>query len=202
MKYEEASMILNKVGKEVILSGDKLIEKSGQGENYYQVQKTEKNWEYSLIYSERKDAPKKKVIKKFSNEEIAVKYFFLKQLSSHYYLNFVLPTSKNEVDFTKEIVKQKVSVLGIPSSYYDFKDKRKPSSIQVEKNNENNLIVQFIGNDQQIHLETLPLEIEEGYEVMYERIYLLYLLKTLEKELMNSNVLSSNFTDEDICVYL
>ncbi len=132
---KQAQEILEKERYPVIATINGLRENKHQFNNYYQLIKTDKGWEYSLFMQEKTNSSEKAELKEFQNESDGAMYFLLKQLSNGYSRTYidsyrgVLPDNLSINDLEKGLQK-----VGVSAKKFVYGEKELNGTfIQLEK---------------------------------------------------------------------
>lgn len=99
-------------------------------------------------------------------------------------------------------LKEALLRLGIPDDYYSLDGQLKEHSIVLEKVNEHESKVKFIGNHCKLISESLNLENWKANVAMYHRVYYLFLLDQECQRLIEKKIINERFTDEDYYMFL
>jgi hypothetical protein len=67
---------------------------------------------------------------------------------------------------------------------------------------ENQITIRYINKHKNVSFSSLPLDLDKGSHVLFNYVYLLHLLKNLESNLMNEQVLDKPFTDQYIETFI
>ncbi|MGG4552144.1 hypothetical protein [Paenibacillus humicus] len=189
--------ICKELGMEISLNEKFIREEKGYYENYCIIEYDGMNWYYSEMNFEKRPLPEKEGIKMFIDEREAIKYFFIKILRKLYFKKIHTPYKNIH---TIEDIKEYFRSLGIKNDCYSFsviKSQEVYGEIVDDK-----IMVSYIDEKKQKRFTTLPLEIERGIFVMYRLTYSLHLLKVIEREYIQSRVLTEKFTDDDIVLFI
>ncbi|MEI3615033.1 hypothetical protein [Pseudogracilibacillus sp. SO30301A] len=182
MNIEQVKKLLNE--KQILTFSTKksLEQVKDQGENFYKLRFKNEKWEFLFIQQERSDE-KETVLKRFDNESNACKYYFLFELNTYFFYQYVYKFELNNKDInigepncTISDLKSAFTRLNIDEKYYSFNEAKKEHSIFLDMQNNKESRVKFIGDYKKEIFETPILENWLAYYAMYKFVYYLYLL--------------------------
>ncbi|MBM7605182.1 hypothetical protein JOC75_003205 [Metabacillus crassostreae] len=210
MNIIQVAKLLNRVGKLVETKDGYLKEKEFYSENYYQLSEVDGVWEFGLVMIERTNNPKMRKLKEFSTETEGAKYFFLDRLSSFFFSEKVRPfmMAHDELDiggsnFDIDMLFKTMSLLSIPSSLLiKAKQKVKQRSIQLERVDETNYIVSFIGEKGEIIHSTIPINDHRALFIAFKKVYMLHLYEQEVTKLLEDEEIINDFSENDINLFL
>lgn len=200
--------LLLKKNIRTIVSDTSIEEDQGPWENYYKLRLKEDKWEFVFVEWEKSDG-REKVLKIFDDEQTASKFFYLYQLHYYYLDNYLLPFAQKNKDinvrtrqFNFKNLQEALHRLGIPSEYYSLDGKLKEHCIVLDKVNDQEGKVKFIGKNNKIISESLVLENWLAHLAVYQRVYSLFLLDQEWQRLLDEKVIAHGLTDEEYYMFL
>ncbi|MRX73696.1 hypothetical protein GJU40_16265 [Bacillus lacus] len=201
MDRNQLQHIFSEIGISILKNDNFIREDKGYYENFNQIELDGEQWVFFEMNFEQRPRPKKENKKTFYNETEAINYFFLKTLKKEYASSKIHQTNKsvskiNSIEGLKHYFQQ----VGIPEEYYSMST-TKPQILYTEII-DNKIIVSYLDENKQKRFNTIPLEVRRGIFVMYKLTYGFYLLKKIEKEFIDKGILTKNFTDEDVEVFI
>ncbi|AAK79987.1 hypothetical protein BJV85_001849 [Clostridium acetobutylicum] len=209
MNINQVARLLNKVNIKTI-SGENFIEEyHEQGENYYKVEKKDREWFFSFVKGERKTEEEEEIKETFDNEQDASKYYYLIELSKRYHNKYIYKFQMNNEDInigeyecSLNNLKGAFERIGVKDIYYNFNNFIKEHSICLEKIDNETSRVKFIGNYNKVIIQTLKLENWLAYYTMYRRVYALFLLDKHCELLIKAGEIDKTFTDEEYSIFI
>jgi len=206
MNIKQVARLLNDIGVETVATDTSLGPDVDYGVNYYKLMLNEDNnkWEFLYVPHERRSFGGEEIRKTFDDEASASKYYYLIQLDSYYFYKYIQPFKlKNqdinigEFNFTLKNLKEAFRRLNINREYYSFDGKVKEHSMFLDRVNNEESKVYFMGRNGKEVLATLVLENWQAYSNMYRSVYYLYLLDQHYADLIKNKEIGHIFTDED-----
>ncbi|WP_144557988.1 hypothetical protein [Shouchella miscanthi] len=176
---KQAQEILEKENFPVIATTNGVRENSHPFDNYYQLIKTDKGWEYSLFMQEKTNSPEKADLKEFQNESDGAMYFLLKQLSNGYSRTYIdsyrgdLPDNLSINDLIKGL--QKVGVSARKFVY--GKKELNGTFIQLEKVDDEHCSFSLYVDGVKTK-SSIPLSNRRGLGITFRKVILLYFFET------------------------
>ncbi|MEK5521411.1 hypothetical protein [Heyndrickxia sp. FSL W8-0423] len=208
MNIEQVSNLLNEDGIVTINTKNSLEEFRNQDENYYKLEFNGHLWEFMFVACEKNSDGNKKVLKVFSYEASASKYYYLFELSKHYFNKYIFPfESKNkdinigEIDCEIGNLKEAFNRLNIDDNYFSFDGVKKEHSIFLNIINNKESNVKFIGENNKEIFETPVMDNWLTFYSMYKFVYYLYLLDKKSNLLQKEKGINCEFTDQDYNVF-
>ncbi|WP_226668930.1 hypothetical protein [Metabacillus litoralis] len=210
MNIIQVAKLLNRVGKLVEIKDGYLKENEFYSENYYQLKEVDGVWKFGLVMIERTYNPIIRKEKEFSTETEGAKYFFLDRLSSFFFLEKVRPfmMEHDELDigganFDIDMLFKTMSLLSIPSTLLIIaKQKVKQRSIQLERVDETNYIVSFIGEKGDNIHSTIPINYHRALFIAFKKVYMLHLFEEEVIKLLEDEEIINDFSENDISIFL
>ena len=200
-------LLLNKNIK-TIASDTSIEEDQGPWENHYKLRLKEEKWEFVFVEWEKSDG-REKVLKVFDDEQTASKFFYLYQLHYYYLDHYLLPFAQKNKDinvrtrqFNFDNLQEALYRLGIPSEYYSLDGNLKEHCIVLDKVNNRESKVKFIGKNYKMISESLFLENWLAHLAVYQRAYSLFLLDQEWQRLIDEKVITHRFSDEEYYIFL
>ncbi|WP_233880407.1 hypothetical protein [Virgibacillus halodenitrificans] len=207
MNINKVLLLLNKLGIPMQITKNGLEEKSGQGENFYRLHKDKLNWQFELV--EKENNHKVKILKSFSSESEASKYFYSFQLKRCFFEQYIYPFEQDNKDIniggphcSLKDLQEAFNRLNINKSYYSFNGLKKANSILLEPVNVTESKVFFIGEDQKIVVESPIAENWLAYYNTFKKAYKLYLLDKHFEYLLSCGLDTEKLSDEYIKLVL
>lgn len=204
MNIKKTAYLLNITGVKTIATDTCIRPDVNYGVNYHELRLNNKEWEFLSIPRERRSFGGEKVLKIFENEVEASKYYFLTQLHSYYFNQYIYPFEKDnkdinvgEYNFTLENLKEVFKRLNIDKKYYSFDEKTTGHSMFLERLNNEKSKVHFIGKTGNVVNSSLALEKWQAYDYMYKKVYYLYLFDQHLTNLFKYEEINSAFVDQD-----
>src|SRR5690625_2554736 len=204
MNIKQVDRLLNDIGRITIATHTSLEEESDLGESYYKVRLNNNDWEFLFIERERQNTGGESLIKTFDNEIDAIKFYYLFQLHRHFFSHYIQPFKSSNKDINIDRpgsilndLKEALRRLNINTSYFSLDGKLKEHSIFLDKVNNEESKVSFIGQNGKVILSSLVLENWEIYSYMYRLVYYLYLFDQHYADLRRNKEIGKIFTDED-----
>src|SRR5690625_4371188 len=206
MNIKQVARLLNDIGVETVTTDTSFGPDVDYGVNYYMLKLNNETgkWEFFFMQRERQNSGGENLIKSFSDKAEAIKYYYLFQLHSYFFNNYVHPFQFNNRDinmgrpsFNLENLKEAFKRLDMDPSYYSLDGKVKKHSMLFEKVNKEESKVYFIGENGKEVLATLVLENWQAYSNMYRSVYFLYLFDKHYEDLLEKEEVGHIFTDED-----
>ncbi len=204
MNIKQVDRLLNDIGRLTIATNISLEEESDLGENYYKVRLNNNDWEFLFIERERQNTGGESLIKTFDNKIDAIKFYYLFQLHRHFFNHYIQPFKSSNKDINIDrpgsILKDLKEALrrsNINTSYFSLDGKVKEHSIFLDKVNNEESKVSFIGQNGKVILSTLVLENWQAYSNMFKLVYFLYLFDQHYADLRKNKEIGKIFTDED-----
>ncbi|MEI3604980.1 hypothetical protein SPD48_04690 [Pseudogracilibacillus sp. SE30717A] len=192
----------------MIATNTSIEEDPGEWDNHYKLQLQNGKWEFIFVRWEKSDG-EEKVLKFFDDEETASKFFYLHRLNSYYLWQYIFPFEENNEDihigtpkFNFINLKRALKRLGIPEKYYSIHGELKEHSLLLEKTNEHESKVKFIGDNYKVISESSILENWLAYVAMYQQAYLVFLLDQECQKLIKDKVIDQRFNDEEYSIFL
>lgn len=203
MKMNQYQLITatNLLGLNINITNGNIEEVKQPYENYLQVLKDGLSWEYSEVDFERKPGPQKENIANFNNEEQALQYFFMHLLKKSYFKQIFPPNNPAHQIKDLNELKQYLYALGVTDEYFSL-DHVKPIEIYADLVSNDHIEISFINSLNQKSFTTMPLPINRGIFAMYKFTYSLFLLKQVEKRLLEENIINKAFSDKDIELFI
>src|SRR5690625_1809263 len=211
MNIKEVARLLNDIDRPMIITQTTLEPDVDYGVNYYMLKLNNETgkWEFFFMQRERQNSGGENLIKSFGDKAEAIKYYYLFQLHSYFFNNYVHPFQFNNRDinmgrpsFNLENLKEAFKRLDMDPSYYSLDGKVKEHSMLLEKINKEENKVYFMGRGGKEVDATLVLDNWEAYSEMYRTVYYLYLLDQYYADLIKNKEIGDIFTDEDYKVIL
>jgi len=211
MNIKQVARLLNDIGVETVVADTSLGPEIDYGVNYYKLILNNSNnkWEFLYVPHERRSFGGEEIRKIFNDKAEAIKYYYLFQLHSYFFNNYVHPFQFNNRDinmgrpsFHLENLKEAFRRLNMDPSYYSLDGKVKEHSMLLEKINNEESKVYFMGRGGKEVDATLVLDNWEAYSEMYRTVYYLYLLDQYYADLIKNKEIGDIFTDEDYKVIL
>lgn len=209
MNISQVAKLLNESGRKTIYKNNLIEELHEQSENYYKLEERDDKWIFLFVKCEKNSEGIEEIIKIFDNEEDASKYYYLVQLSSNYYNQYILPFEMNnkdinigELECTISNLKQAFDRLGIKENYYSFTEVKNEHSILLNQFDNDTSQVKFIGDGCRVISETLKLDNWIAYYAMYKFVYYLFLLDKHCEILIKSKEIEMPFSDEEYSIFL
>ncbi|VBB09034.1 Hypothetical protein LUCI_4320 [Lucifera butyrica] len=209
MNISQVARLLNEADVKTRCGPNLLEEIVGRREGYYRLEKRNEEWLYIFIDCEKREPGVEEIHKRFVNEYEAVMFYYFKKLSQKYRSQYVYPFEEQNKDirigwpdFNLANLKEAIKRLGIKENYYDFNNVKKEHSICLEEVSKNTSKVKFIGNGNNVILETLELENWDAYSAMFTRVYLLFLLDRYCKSLIKSKEIEKTFSDNEYSIFI
>jgi len=206
MNIKQVARLLNDIGVETVATDTSLGPDVDYGVNYYKLLFNNSNnkWEFLYVPHERRSFGGEEIIKTFDDEASASKYYYLIELRSYFRNYYVYPfllsnkeINIGEFNFTFENLKEAFQRLNINREYYSFDGKVKEHSMFLDRVNNEESKVYFMGKSGKGILVTLVLENWQAYSNMYRSVYYLYLLDQHYADLLKNKEIGHIFTDED-----
>src|SRR5690625_2078745 len=211
MNIKQVARLLNDIGVETVATDTSFGPDVDYGVNYYMLKLNNETgkWEFFFMQRERQNSGGENLIKSFGDKAEAIKYYYLFQLHSYFFNNYVHPFQFNNRDinmgrpsFNLENLKEAFKRLDMDPSYYSLDGKVKEHSMLLEKINKEENKVYFMGRGDKEVDATLVLDNWEAYSEMYRTVYYLYLLDQYYADLIKNKEIGDIFTDEDYKVIL
>src|SRR5690625_3909181 len=206
MNIKQVARLLNDIGVETVATDTSFGPDVDYGVNYYMLKLNNETgkWEFFFMQRERQNSGGENLIKSFGDKAEAIKYYYLFQLHSYFFNNYVHPFQFNNRDinmgrpsFNLENLKEAFKRLDMDPSYYSLDGKVKEHSMLFEKVNKEESKLYFIGQNKKVVNASLAQENWQIYSAMYQRVYFLYLLDQHYADLIKNNEIGHIFTDED-----
>src|SRR5690625_2111672 len=206
MNIKQVARLLNDIGVKTLATDDFLKPDVDYGVNYYKLILNQDNnkWEFLYVQHERRSFGGEEIRKTFDDEASASKYYYLTELLSYFRKYYVYPfqLGNKEINigksnFTLKNLKEAFRRLNINSKYYSFDGKVKEHSMFLDRVNNEESKVYFMGGNGKEVLATLVLENWQAYSNMYRSVYYLYLLDQHYADLLKNKEIGHIFTDED-----
>ncbi len=191
----------NLLGLKINITNRNIEEVKQPYENYLQVLKDGLYWEYSEVNFERKPGPQKENIAIFNDEEQALQYFFIHLLKKSYFKEIFPPNNPAHQINDLNKLTQYLYALGVTDEYFSF-DHVKPIEIYGDLDSNQHIEISFINSLNQKSFTTIPLPINRGIFAMYRFTYSLFLVKQVEKRLLEENIINKSFSDRDIELFI
>lgn len=195
MNMEQAYRILASAGLPVQYKDNCLKESLPEYEHSYQLEKGDQ-WEYSEVNDEDQIIDHKK----FSTEAEGIKYFVLNRLHSFYLKKYmkISPLAYEITSFSE--FAERMEKLGIKNDHYSFSTIKPQSFLGTL---EDNLVtINYINKEKNKGFVSSSLDFDRGLPILFNYVYLLHLLKKLEENLMDEQVIDKPFTDEYIRILI
>src|SRR5690625_4031074 len=211
MNIKQVARLLNDIGVETVATDTSFGPDVDYGVNYYMLKLNNETgkWEFFFMQRERQNSGGENLIKSFGDKAEAIKYYYLFQLHSYFFNNYVHPFQFNNRDinmgrpsFNLENLKEAFKRLDMDPSYYSLDGKVKEHSMLLEKINKEENKVYVMGRGGKEVDATLVLDNWEAYSEMYRTVYYLYLLDQYYADLIKNKEIGDIFTDEDYKVIL
>ncbi|MQR96026.1 hypothetical protein [Fictibacillus phosphorivorans] len=191
----------NLLGLKINITNGNIVEVKQPYENYLQVLKDGLSWEYSEINVERKPGPQKENFVNFNNEEQVLQYFFIHLLKKSYLKEMFPPNNPaHQIKDLNELT-QYLYARGVTDEYFSF-DYTKPNEIYGDVDSNHHIEISFINSLNQKSFTTMLLPLNRGIFAMYRFTYSLFLLKQVEKRLLEENIINKSFSDWDIELFI
>ena len=200
MKMEQLYRILISVGLSVRFEKDNLKEISSLNGYSYQLMRRDSKWVYSEI--DYKSKPDLKIIEsmEFATEEEGVKYYLFNRLQSFYLHKYKSISSIGEKITSFADFEKKMKELGIEEDNYSFSVIKPQSFLGLME--DSLMRINYVNRHNKICFSSSPFAFDRGSSILFTNVYLLHLLKNLERNLMNEQVLVQPFTDEYIETFI
>lgn len=205
MNIRIVHQLFEEKGINMIVTDTLLDEHLAPHESYYKLQFEEGKWKFIYVQWERKNG-EEKVLKEFDDEKVASRFFYLHRLRSYYLLQYIFPFKQDENNedinvsdpkFNFSNLKEALRRLKIPEEYYSLNGELKEHSMVLEKVNEEECKVKFIGESYKVISETMTLENWEAYDEVYKGAYYIYLLDQECQDLIDRKIIDRRFSDEE-----
>ncbi|APC47317.1 hypothetical protein [Virgibacillus halodenitrificans] len=207
MNTQKVSVLLNKLTIPIQITTEGLEEKRRQGENFYRIHKDKLNWKFEFVEKEKNS--KIKILKNFSSETEASKYFYSFQLKRYFFEQYIYPFEQDNKDInigephcSLRDLQEAFNRLNISQSYYSFNGLKKANSILLEPVNVTESKVFFIGEGEKIVVESPVVENWLAYYNTFKKVYKLYLLDKHFEFLLTCNLDAEKLSDEYIKIVL
>src|SRR5690625_3679160 len=206
MNIKQVARLLNDIGVETVATDTSFGPDVDYGVNYYMLKLNNETgkWEFFFMQRERQNSGGENLIKSFGDKAEAIKYYYLFQLHSYFFNNYVHPFQFNNKDINMgrpslHLVNLKESFrrLNVDPSYYSLDGKVKEHSMLLEKVNEGESKLYFIGQNEKVVNASLAQENWLIYSAMYRSVYYLYLFDQHYADLIKNEEIGHIFTDED-----
>src|SRR5690625_259393 len=206
MNIKQVARLLNDIGVETVATDTSLRPEIDNGVNYYMLKLNNETgkWEFIYVPHERRSSGGEEIEKSFEDEAGASKYYYLHELSTYFLFKYIHPfklknkdINMGEFNFKLENLEEAFRRLNINRDYYSFDGKVKEHSMVLEKTNNEESKVYFIGKGGKEILATLVLKNWEAYSEMYTSVYYLYLFDQHYEDLLEKEEVGHIFTAED-----
>jgi hypothetical protein len=204
-----AAKIMNKVGKQVTIEFDKLVEVNPPYENYHYLRKVGGEWEFRLMLVERQEVPYVKVIKLFKTEEKVAMYFLMNRLSAFYFDKRIRPfMMKHEgfdiggPEFNERNFHEAIHLIGIPPTLFSLNGTIVKTNRIIVEEEDGTFIVKVRGEDGKTISSTLPVSKKRALFFAFKKLFLFHLFNKEVKDLLIEHGEGNDITDEDISVFL
>jgi len=206
MNIKQVARLLHDIDRPMIITQTTLEPDVDYGVNYYMLKLNNETgkWEFFFMQRERQNSGGENLIKSFGDKAEAIKYYYLFQLHSYFFNYYVHPFQFNNKDinmgrpsFNLENLKEAFKRLDMDPSYYSLDGKVKEHSMLLEKVNEGESKLYFIGQNEKVVNASLAQENWLIYSAMYRSVYYLYLFDQHYADLIKNEEIGHIFTDED-----
>jgi hypothetical protein len=209
MNISIAAKIMNKVGKQITIEPDKLVEINPPYENYHYLKKVREEWEFGLLLVERQEIPNEKVIKLFKSEKEAAVYFLMNRLSAFYFAKRIRPFMMEHeefdiggLEFNERKFHEAIYLIGIPPTLFSLNDTILKTNRIIVDAEDDKFIVKYRGEDGKTISSTLPISKKRALFFAFKKLFLIYIFNKEVKDLLIEHGEGNNITDEDISVFL
>ncbi|RJX39116.1 hypothetical protein D3P09_16620 [Paenibacillus pinisoli] len=200
MNRNQLQFICGDIGIELHVNDNCIKEMKGYYENYNQIETDDAGWYFSEMNFEKRPSPEKEGAVNFISEEKAIKFFFLKTLQKFFFQKIHTPNHPIHRVQSFEELETLFRHLGIEDKNYSF-NQIMPQEVYAEAQADK-IIVSYIDENMQKRFTTMPLEAERGFFVIYRLTYALHLLKMIESTYLERGVLTEEFNDDDIVLFI
>ena len=209
MNIDQASKLLNQLGKLTEVNNKQIEEIASPFENYHKLIKNGEIWEFGLFMVERQNNNYFKPLKQFSTESEGAKYFFLNRLSAYYFAEKISPFIMNHSQydiggpsFSEKKLLNAMSLLGIPSTLLSLDLEHKNRAIKLKKVDELNFTVSYVDSKGNTVKSTIPMDYQRALFITFKKVFLLHLFEYDVSRVLEAEGIRLDFSDEDINVFL
>lgn len=211
MKIEQVVELLQKIGVEISVSKklDTLEKTRNIDENYYKLVKKNNQWAYVFVESEKTTNTLETIERKFNNENEALTFFYLLELSVFFKNKYIYPFESKHENIFEDIYKlddikieNMFQKINIPKEFYDFKNVKSGRRIAFNTIQSDASQIIFFSKEGKILFQSIEMENWESYWLMFRSVYLLYLVESYANSLLEMKLIDRLFTDEEYSLIL
>ncbi|MBC1911965.1 hypothetical protein HCA73_04855 [Listeria booriae] len=209
MNLEQVARLLTDEGKETRYIGEIIKEILPPYSNYHEICKVGDNWILNLVVVDHQNTPVHQQIATFTSEDSAAIYFYIDRLSSFYSKKYVRKfiQEQNDLDIGGELFDLPLLIaaierLKIEKFFSNGVINLKPMSILLNNINETDWKICFVNSNMQILDESQILDRMDALFYAFTNTYLLSLLQSREKELLDQGEITEPFSDGEYIQFI